>query len=140
MADANKTQPTDASVEAFLADLEPARRREDAAVLNDLMRRVTGETPVIWGENIVGFGTYSYHYKSGRKGDWLRTGFSPRKTALSVYIMPGFEECQDMLAKLGKHKTSVSCLYINKLTDVDMDVLEQVVRHGLQRMDALYPS
>jgi len=140
MASENKTQPTDASVDAFLDGVEPARRRDDARVILDLMRRVTGLEPVMWGESIVGFGQYHYHYKSGRQGDYPRTGFSPRKAALTVYVMPGFSDCQNLLAKLGKHKTSVSCLYITSLANVDMDVLEQIIRHGFEKMARLYPD
>lgn len=136
----NKTKPTDASVDAYIAQVTPQRRQDDSLVLLDMMRRVTGEAPVMWGESIVGFGEYHYTYKSGRSGDWPRTGFAPRKASMSVYIMPGFDGCRDLLGRLGKHKTSVSCLYINKLADVDMTVLEEVVRFGWQEMARTYPD
>lgn len=135
----NKTKPSNASVSDYLETVTPVRRREDSLVLLDLMQRVSGEKPVLWGGNIVGFGEYHYLYKSGRQGDWPRTGFAPRKASLSIYIMPGFEKCQKLLSKLGKHRTSVSCLYINKLADVDLAVLEDVVRFGWDEMARMYP-
>ena len=103
------------------------------------MQEVTGEPPVIWGDSIVGFGTYHYRYKSGREGDWPRTGFSPRKQYLAIYIMPGFSNYEALLARLGKHRTSVSCLYINKLADVDMNVLRQIITAAYKEMAKRYP-
>lgn len=134
-----KTQANDASVEDFLAAVPNARRREDSAKVLDLMREVTGEPARMWGDSIVGFGTYHYRYKSGREGDWPRTGFSPRKQYLAIYIMPGFAEYQTLLSRLGKHRTSVSCLYINKLADVDMDVLREIVAGSYEEMARRYP-
>ncbi len=135
-----KTRLNDASVEAFLAGVENDRRREDSLVLLDLMKRVTGREPRMWGSSIVGFGSYRYEYASGRSGDWPRTGFSPRKQSLTVYVMPGFEHCGDLLSRLGKHRTGKSCLYINRLADVDMDVLEHLVRRSLDTMRERYPE
>ena len=103
------------------------------------MQEVTGEPPVMWGDSIVGFGTYHYRYKSGREGDWPRTGFSPRKQYLAIYIMPGFDSYEALLARLGKHRTSVSCLYINKLADVDLDVLREIIAESHQEMARRYP-
>lgn len=134
-----KTQVNDASVEDFLAAVPNARRREDSGKVLDLMREVTGEPARMWGDSIVGFGTYHYRYKSGREGDWPRTGFSPRKQYLAIYIMPGFAEYEALLSRLGKHRTSVSCLYINKLADVDMDVLREIVAGSYQEMGRRYP-
>ncbi len=134
-----KTQANDASVEDFLAAVPNARRREDSAKMLDLMLEVTGEPARMWGDSIVGFGTYHYRYKSGREGDWPRTGFSPRKQYLAIYIMPGFGEYEPLLSRLGKHRTSVSCLYINKLADVDMDVLREIVAGSYQEMARRYP-
>ncbi len=135
-----KTRPTDASVEAFIDAVDHPRRREDAHILLDLMRRVTGEKPVMWGPAIVGFGRYSYRYASGKEYDWPIVGFSPRKQNLSIYILIGFGECEDLLFRLGKHKTGKSCLYINKLADVDMDVLETLVRTTVAEMKRRYPD
>ena len=135
-----KTQLTDASVDDFLASVTNARRREDSFEVLQLMQDITGEPPRMWGDSIVGFGTYHYHYKSGREGDWPRTGFSPRKQYLAIYIMPGFTEYKDLLARLGKHRTSVSCLYINKLADVNTDVLREVITAAYQEMARRYPQ
>ena len=127
-----KTRPNDTSVEEFLAAVENQRRRDDAYEVLELMKRVTGEEPVMWGGSIVGFGSYHYKYASGREGDWPVAGFSPRKQALTLYIMSGFREHDELMAKLGKHRTGKSCLYINKLEDVDTDVLEQLVRRSVE--------
>ena len=134
-----KTQLNDASVEDFLASVGNARRRQDSAEVLELMQDVTGETPRMWGDSIVGFGSYHYRYKSGREGDWPRIGFSPRKKYLAIYIMPGFGDYQDLLTRLGKHRTSVSCLYINKLADVDRDVLREIIAAAYQEMARRYP-
>jgi hypothetical protein len=128
MAEANnKTKPHDADVQAFLDQVEPARRREDGQVLLEMMGEITGEPPKMWGPTIIGFGEYRYRYESGREGDWFLCGFSPRKASLSLYIMGGFEGHDDLMARLGKHKTGKSCLYINKLDDVDLEVLRELV-------------
>jgi len=103
-----KTQPTDASVDEFLNAVTHERRRRDSLVVLDMMRRITRLEPTMWGASIVGFGAYHYKYDSGREGDWFITGFSPRKQALTVYIMPGFGAYNDLMGKLGKHKTGSS--------------------------------
>ncbi len=140
MADANnKTQTTDADVQAFLEAIEHPVRRADALVLDDMFRRITGWQPRMWGPTIVGYGSYHYVYDSGREGDGPATGFSPRKANLSLYIMPGYQNFGDMLDRLGKHKKAVACLYINKLADVDLDVVEEIVRAGLIDLDARWP-
>ena len=135
-----KTRPSDASVEAFIEAVEHPRRREDARILLELMRRVTGEEPVMWGPSIVGFGRYRYRYASGQEGDWPIAGFSPRKQNLSIYIMTGFEASDALLSRLGKHKTGKSCLYVNKLADVDLEVLETLVRASVAEMKRMYPE
>ena len=135
-----KTRPTDASVEAFIDAVDHPRRREDARTLLELMQRVTGEQPVMWGPSIVGYGSYHYRYASGQEADWPITGFSPRKQNLSIYIMTGFEESDELLTRLGKHKTGKSCLYVNKLADVDLDVLEKLVRASVAEMKRRYPD
>lgn len=136
---ANKTQPTGCSVTEFLDSVTPERRKHDAWALERLFREVTGFEPVMWGPSIVGFGAYHYLYESGREGDFLATGFSPRKSALSLYIMPGYQDFGDLLARLGKHKRGKACLYINKLDDVDLDVLADLIRAGLEGLNARWP-
>ncbi|MEM1045347.1 MAG: DUF1801 domain-containing protein [Pseudomonadota bacterium] len=133
-----KTVPTDQPVDSFLATVTDAARRKDADSVCDMMRRVTGEEPVMWGGSIVGFGQYDYTYESGRSGSFLLTGFSPRKSALSIYIMPGFEPFADLMDKLGKHKTGRSCLYLKRLSDVDPEVLETLVRDSVTWMRERY--
>jgi hypothetical protein len=131
-----KTQKNDASVEAFLNSVENERRREDGFRLLELMREVTGEEPVMWGTSIVGYGNYHYKYASGQEGDWFLVGFSPRKQSLSLYIMSGFEKYDDLMSKLGKHKTGKGCLYVNKLADVDEQVLRNLVKQSYDHMKA----
>lgn len=126
----NLTRETEASVEAFLDGVEHRGRREDAYVLLDLMRRVTGTLPKMWGPAIIGFGSYHYVYDSGREGDMLRVGFSPRKANLALYLIVRGEGFDDLLARLGRHKTGASCLYINRLADIDPHVLELLVAHS----------
>lgn len=135
---ANKTTQTDASVEDFLAGVENVRRREDARTVAAMMERVTGEPPRMWGPSIIGFGRYHYRYESGREGTLPLTGVSPRKQALTVYIMPGFSSYDDLMARLGRHRTGRSCLYINKLDDVDMAVLEDLVAKSVAWMRDKY--
>lgn len=134
-----KTKPTKASALAFLKTIEPKEKREDSLVLLKMFEKITGEKPVMWGTAIVGFG--KYHYKSERsaqEGDWMLTGFSPRKQNLTLYVMMGFKDRQAVLKKLGKYKTSVSCLYINKLSDVDLKVLEQLIKDSYKQIKAKY--
>lgn len=135
----NKTQPQKSDVAAFLDAVEPERRRVDARALDRLFRQVTGYAPVMWGPSIIGYGRYHYRYESGREGDYLATGFSPRKANLVVYIMPGYTDFSRILARLGKHKLGKSCLYLNKLSDVDMDVLAELVRAGLADLATRWP-
>ena len=126
-----KTQKTDASVEESLNAVENERRRADSFALLELMREVTGEEPAMWGTSIVGFGTYRYQYASGREGEWMQVGFSPRKRNLTLYIMPGFDGYRSLLEKLGKYRTGKSCLYINKLDDVDLPTLRELIRQSV---------
>jgi hypothetical protein len=107
--------------------------------LVDLFSKVTGYAPKMWGDSIVGFGQYHYRYATGREGDFLATGFSPRKSNLSIYIMPGYGDFSDILKNLGKHKLGKSCLYVNKLADIDLDVLAQLITAGLERLDQIWP-
>ena len=130
-----KTQKNDASVTDFLNGVDE-KRREDCFALVELMEAATGAPAKMWGTSIVGFGSYHYKYASGREGDWMITGFSPRKQNLTLYIMSGFEEYDSLLAKLGKHSTGKSCLYIKRLADVDTDVLRQLVEASVAHMNA----
>jgi len=130
----NKTQPTEASVREFLDGVENETRRADAKQVLELMREVTGEEPRMWGPSIVGFGAYRYRYESGREGDWFLAGFSPRKSNLVVYIMSGFPRHAELMERLGKHRTGKSCLYINRLEDVDLDVLRELVRRSAEHV------
>jgi hypothetical protein len=134
----NKTRSTSAPVQAFLASVEHKTRREDGFALLDLFNRITGMKPKMWGPTIIGYGRYHYRYDSGREGDFLITGFSPSKAALSIYIMPGYRDMSDKLARLGKHKIGKSCLYINKLADIDISVLEEIVLDGIAYMKTRY--
>jgi hypothetical protein len=130
----NKTKPTEANVDEFLASVENDRRRSDALVVCKLMNELTGKKPVMWGPTMVGFGTYHYKYESGREGDWFVAGFAPRKANLVLYIMSGFKGHAALLAALGKHKTGGCCLYINKLEDVDMDVLRELIHRSVEHV------
>ena len=136
----NKTQVTDVDPATFIASVEHPTRRTDAEYLLAMMRRVTGCEPQMWGPSIVGFGRYHYRYESGREGDFMITGFSPRKANLVVYVLPGYDDISDDLAELGKHKIGKSCLYINKLADVDLTVLERIVTEGVARMRRDYET
>ncbi|MDJ0826814.1 MAG: DUF1801 domain-containing protein [Rhodobacter sp.] len=135
----NKTKPTGADVGAFLEAVEPERRRLDGLRLDQIFREVTGWSPVMWGPSMVGYGRYHYIYKTGREGDALATGFSPRKAALSIYIMPGYADFGDLLARLGKHKHGKSCLYVNKLADIDEAVLRELIAAGLRDLATYWP-
>ncbi len=136
----NKTQVTEADPAAFIAAVEHPTRRADAQTLLEMMGRVTGCEPKMWGPSIIGFGRYHYRYDSGREGDFLLTGFSPRKANLVVYVLPGYDDIADDLAELGKHKLGKSCLYINKLADVDVAVLERIVADGVAKMHREYAT
>lgn len=129
-----KTKKNDGDVIAFLNGVEPEKKRQDAFAILELMEEVTGEKAVMWGASIIGFGSYSYKYETGREGDWMLVGFSPRKQNISLYIMPGFEHYQSLLDDLGKHKTGKSCLYIKKTEDIDMDVLRDLVKQSVDHM------
>lgn len=135
----NVTQPTDISVEAYIAQVEPARRREDAARLDALFREVTGWRPRMWGPSIIGYGRYHYVYASGREGDFLATGFAPRKANMVVYIMPGYADFGTILDRLGPHRQGKSCLYLGALSKIDLDVLAELVRAGLADLESRWP-
>lgn len=127
----NKTQPTDSDVDAFLAQVQADRRREDGYRLNQLFKDVTGWEPQMWGPTRIGFGSDHYRYESGREGNALAIGFSPRKANQVLHIMPGYQDFGEILYRLGKHKLGKACLYIKKLDDVDLDVVAEIIRAGL---------
>ena len=135
----NVTVMTDASVEAFIAGVPHEGRREDALVLDRLFRRVTGFEPRIWGTSLIGYGWYHYRYDSGREGEFLATGFSPRKANMSIYILPGYAEFGPILDRLGPHKTGKSCLYLGRLSKIDLDVLAELIRAGLDDLGTRWP-
>ncbi|MCB0055310.1 MAG: DUF1801 domain-containing protein [Caldilinea sp.] len=123
----NKTKPTAASVDDFIANIENPRRRTDALTALKLYEEVTGLSPVMWGPSIIGFGTSHYVYETGRAGDMPAAAFSPRKANMTFYVGDGFEGAAELYARLGKHKKSVACLYVNKLDDIDLDVLREII-------------
>ncbi len=129
-----KTQPTDESVAAFLNSVPDEKRRADSFKILTLMQEVTGEEPILWGTSIIGFGCYQYKYASGRAGEWFVTGFAPRKQALTLYIMSGFSEYDELLGKLGKHTTGKACLYIKKIEDIDFDVLRELIQQSVDHV------
>ena len=129
-----KTKKTKASVAAFLDQISDDQRRKDCQRVLKIMKEATGEQPRMWGSSIVGFGAYKYRYASGHEGEWPIIGFSPRKNDLTLYIMPGFADYTELMAKLGKHKTGKSCLYIKKLDDVELPVLKKLITKSVDRM------
>ena len=132
-----KTKPTDANVNKFLEGVTDEQRRKDCLTVLSLMRQITKQEPKMWGDSIVGFGSYHYKYASGQEGDWPLTGFSPRKTSLTIYVTPGLHRYAELLKKLGKHSTGQSCLYIKKLADVDASVLKQLIAQGVKDQQQL---
>jgi hypothetical protein len=135
-----KTKPSNASVAAFLNAIPDETKRKDCRALVKMMQDATGAKPRMWGTSIVGFGSYHYTYASGREGDWPLTGFSPRKQDLTLYIMEGFARHGALLRRLGKHRTGKSCLYLKKLADVDLSVLETLVRESVKGVAKIHGS
>jgi hypothetical protein len=128
-----KTKPNEQSVDEYIHQIPDERRRKDSLVILELMRKATHSEPKMWGDAIIGFGSYHYKYQSGREGDWFLTGFSSRKQNLTLYIMSGFDQVADLLQKLGKYKTGKGCLYIKKLGDVDLSVLEELIKRSVSK-------
>jgi hypothetical protein len=124
----NKTQQNDGDPRAFLASLDDPQKQADSEALLEMMERITGEKPVMWGSSIIGFGKYAYTYASGRSGEWLRVGFSPRKQSLTLYLMTGFDRYEELLRRVGKVKTGKACLYVKRLSAVDQDALKELIR------------
>ncbi|MDX1430411.1 MAG: DUF1801 domain-containing protein [Rhodothermales bacterium] len=129
-----KTVPNSASVKAFIDGIEDDDKRADARELLKIMREVTGKRPKMWGDSIVGFGSYHYKYASGREGDWFVAGFSPRKQALTLYIMAGFSRFDELLGRLGTYTHGKSCLYVKKLDDVDREVLRELIAASVEHV------
>lgn len=134
-----KTKPNDKSVDEFLKKVDNQNKKDDCYEILHIMKEVTQDEPRMWGDSIIGFGTYHYKYASGREGDWFLTGFSPRKQNLTLYIMSGFEKYDKLLKRFGKYKTGKSCLYINKLQDINKDVLKELVIESVNYMKKEYP-
>ncbi len=133
-----KTKLNDGDVQGFLNAVTDERQRRDSFALVDLMRKITGDEPKMWGSSIVGFGSYHYKYASGREGDWFVTGFSPRKQNMTLYIMAGFSRYGELLKKLGKHKIGKSCLYIKSLDDIDLETLAEMVEQSVRHVAKTY--
>jgi hypothetical protein len=129
----NKTKPSKKSAAEFINSIKDKEMKSDCLKLASIMKKATGEGPVMWGASVVGFGNVHYVYKSGREGDWMKTAFAPRKKNLTVYIFPGLEEYKQDMVKLGKYKTGMSCLYIRRLSDVDIKVLERIIVKSVKR-------
>ena len=136
----NKTQPTTASVTAFINAIEDPQQKKDARKVASMMRKATGKRAKMWGPSIVGYGSYHYRYASGREGDFMITGFAPRKNMLSLYIMPGYGKFDALMKDLGKFKTGKACLYIKRLSDVDEDVLQNLINKSVEYMRANYET
>lgn len=134
-----KTRRNDASVDAFLDGIPDETRRHECRTVLRIMQRVTKKEPVMWGTSMVGFGSYRYTYASGRSGEWFVAGFSPRKRDLTIYLMCGLADLEDLLAKLGRHKTGKSCLYIARLAEVDLKVLEALIATSVARLRQVNP-
>lgn len=135
-----KTRENDADVGAFLAAIEDEQKRADCEAICAMMQRASGAPARMWGASIVGFGHYDYRYESGRTGTWMRIGFAPRKRDITLYIMPGFDDFDGLMARLGKHRTGKSCLYVKRLSDLDRDVLQTIVERSLDAMREKYPE
>ena len=129
-----KTKQTDESVEKFLNRISDAERRADCLAVAKLMEEVTGQKPKMWGPSIVGFGSFHYKYATGREGDWLMIGFSPRKKDLTLYLMMGFEKHQELMKQLGKHSTGKSCLYIKRLSDIHLPTLKKLIKASVKQL------
>ncbi|RMG91100.1 MAG: DUF1801 domain-containing protein [Chloroflexi bacterium] len=136
----NKTQPNNKSVTEFLNSIPDEKKRADSFEIMHLMQEITGETPEMWGDSIVGYGRYRYQYASGRQGEWFLVGFSPRKQNLTLYIMSGFDNYHKLLNNLGKHKTGKSCLYIKRLDDINRETLTELIRQSVAHMQATNES
>lgn len=134
----NKTVPTKISVEDFINTLPDERKKEDSFRLIRIMEKLSGEKATMWGPSIVGFGTYHYKYASGHEGDMCRIGFSPRKSEFSLYLTCDVNEFENLLQRFGKHKTGKGCIYFKRLEDIDLKVLEEMIKTSLKQTKAMY--
>jgi len=137
---ANKTTQIEDSVDEFLKKIEDPEKQKTSWQLLEIIKEISGKEPKMWGDSIIGFGKYHYKYATGREGDWMRIAFSPRKQNFSIYIMDGFDNHSELMEKLGKYKTGKSCLYINKLQDIDTNILKEIMKESLFNMEKLYPK
>ncbi|WP_299453044.1 DUF1801 domain-containing protein [uncultured Microscilla sp.] len=133
-----KTKPNDQSVEAYIESIADEKKRADCKTIAELMETISGQPPVMWNGGIVGFGSYHYKYASGREGDWFLTGFASRKQSLTLYIMAGFDQYDELMEQLGKYKTGKSCLYIKKLEDIDQEVLKKLIKASILYLKKQY--
>ena len=136
----NKTKETKVSVEKFIDTVKDEKKRNDCFIISNMMKKITGEDPKMWGPSIVGFGKYHYKYESGREGEFFITGFSPRKSNLTLYIMSGFKKYESLLTKLGKYKNSGSCIYLKTLDDINLKILETMISDSVKYLKKKYPS
>lgn len=134
----NKTVENEGSVDDFLNSVKDETKRADCLRIKSIMEEISGETAKMWGTSIVGFGNYHYKYESGREGDFMKVGFSPRAQNVTLYIMPGFGRYEDLMIRLGKHKIGKSCLYVKKLADVDEDILKELITESYSYMTNKY--
>lgn len=132
-----KTKPHQGDVQQFIESIEHPKRKEDSKELLKIFAEILNEEPVLWGPSIIGYGSYHYKYPTGREGDWFLAGLSPRKQNMTLYIMAGFENYEELLSKLGKYKTGKSCLYINKLEDVNIDVLKKLIKESAKHVSQI---
>lgn len=137
MAD-NKTKVNNASVKAYLEQVESETQKKEAYEILEMMKRITKQKPKMWGDALIGFDTYHYKYASGREGDWFITGFSPRKGKMSIYLLPTLLESSPLMEKLGKHKKGKGCLYVKTLDDIDKKVLEKLIKETYTIMKKKY--
>ena len=134
-----KTKENNASVEEFINSVEHKQKRKDSFIILEMMKTITGETPKMWGTSIIGFGSYHYVYPTGREGDWMRIAFSPRKQNIVLYLMTGADKETEILSRVGKYKTGKSCFYINKLADVNLGALEELIQASWDKMNEKFP-
>ena len=133
-----QTTPNELSVDDFIDAIESEQKRDDSRALLKIMKEITGDAPTMWGTSIIGFGKYHFRYESGREGDWMVAGFSPRKQNLTIYMMGGFENQSDLLTKIGKVKSSVGCLYVKKLVDIDLQILKEMIQLSVDTVKKKY--
>jgi hypothetical protein len=133
-----KTKENDASVQDYLNAIDDPQRKDDCLSIHEIMQRITGHEGSMWGNSMIGYGSYHYKYESGREGDWFLAGFANRKKSISIYIMSGFSQYDDLLDNLGKHKTGKFCLYINKLDDIDKEILEKMIETSVEYIQHKY--